>query len=365
MVNPTLNLYCTRKNILLKDPSECLACDFKKKIIFKERGFISCPNCKLAENLKHNIIMPLGITSIGSEILPSKKIDTILIVRKGGGLGDIVTTTVVIRGLRKKFPDSKLFYHCHEKYRDLLEGNPDLDGIIIKREVGDNYNLIIELDNPCPCYIYESRNIHNLKGITRPRVDLFCERAGVDPDNKLPFVKVNEEESKWIDRFFKQTGAKKIKIAIAPVSFEMMKSWPIEKARKLVAMITKELNATVFILHDKPLDIQDVTGVYGYPLRKIIALVDKMNLIVSVDTGFIHLAGALQRPLIGLWGVNEPKRVMAHYKNTSWVWKKDDFPCSPCYYLHTCLKFPSPCMEAITPEEVFDEVKKRLPNSSS
>ena len=360
MVKSTLNLYCFDKNILLKDPSECLACDFKGKIIFKERDFISCPNCRLAENLKYNVIMPLKITPIGSEILPSKKIDTILIVRTGGGLGDIVVTTPVARGLREKFPDKKIYYHCHEKYKDILEGNPDLDGIITERKANDGYDLVIELDNPCPCYIYEARSIQNRQAITKPRIDLFCERAGVDPKDKLPFVKVNKSESDWIDEFFREKKVKKVKIAIAPTSAEMMKNWPIERIKELVPMINKNLNATVFILHDLPILVDDTIGFFAYPLKKVIALASKMDLVVGVDSAFIHLSGALQRPIIGLFGVNEPVRVMYYNKYKSWIYKKEQFKCSPCYYLHTCLKYPSPCMEAITAEEVFNEIKKRL-----
>lgn len=363
MVKPTLNLYCFNKNILLKDSSECLSCDTKEKIIYRDKGHISCPHIRLAENLKFNVLMPLEVTPIQSEAVLPRPIKNILLVRRGAGLGDIIVTTPVARGLKEKYKNITLTYYCAEKYKDLLEGNPDIDKIVTsvnKKEWEENYDLVIELDNPCPCYIYEARNIQNRQAITKPRIDLFCERAGVDPKDKLPKVFVSKPESDWVDVFFREKRVKKVKIAIAPTSFEIMKSWPIERVKELVPMIVKNLNATVFILHDIPILVDDTIGFFAYPLKKVVALASKMDLVVGVDSSFIHLSAALQRPIIGLFGVNEPERVMYYNKYKSWIYKKELFPCSPCYYLHTCLKYPSPCMEAITANDVFTEIKKRL-----
>jgi heptosyltransferase I len=47
----------------------------------------------------------------------------------------------------------------------------------------------------------------------------------------------------------------------------------------------------------------------GVPLRDLVALIDASELVVSLDTAPLHMAVALERPVIALMGYNNPKRV--------------------------------------------------------
>ncbi len=47
----------------------------------------------------------------------------------------------------------------------------------------------------------------------------------------------------------------------------------------------------------------------GVPLRDLVALIDASDLVVSLDTAPLHMAVALDRPVIALMGYNNPKRV--------------------------------------------------------
>jgi heptosyltransferase I len=52
----------------------------------------------------------------------------------------------------------------------------------------------------------------------------------------------------------------------------------------------------------------------GVPLRDLVALLDASALVVSLDTGPLHMAVALDRPVIALMGYNNPKRVGPYRK---------------------------------------------------
>ena len=52
-----------------------------------------------------------------------------------------------------------------------------------------------------------------------------------------------------------------------------------------------------------------VLSTLGVPLRHLVALLDASSLVVSLDTGPLHMAVALDRPVIALMGYNNPKRV--------------------------------------------------------
>jgi heptosyltransferase I len=52
----------------------------------------------------------------------------------------------------------------------------------------------------------------------------------------------------------------------------------------------------------------------GAPLRDLVAYLDGSALVVSLDTGPLHMAVALDRPVIALMGYNNPKRVGPYRK---------------------------------------------------
>jgi heptosyltransferase I len=47
----------------------------------------------------------------------------------------------------------------------------------------------------------------------------------------------------------------------------------------------------------------------GCGLRRLVSILDGSDLVISPDTGPLHLAGALAKPVIGLYGYNSPARV--------------------------------------------------------
>lgn len=90
-------------------------------------------------------------------------------------------------------------------------------------------------------------------------------------------------------------------------------------------------------------------------LRETIALIDRMSLFVSNDTGPMHIAAGLGRPTIGLFGPGDivkyrPWGAHAHVISAR-------LPCSPCpQWRDTChlLGFRrKECMERISVEEVY------------
>jgi len=83
-------------------------------------------------------------------------------------------------------------------------------------------------------------------------------------------------------------------------------------------------------------------------LRELAALFSLANLVITTDTGPMHLAAAVQAPLIVLFGPTAPWRT-GPYGNGHVILRKD-LPCSPCFQ-RTCSAVR--CMQGITVEEVF------------
>jgi ADP-heptose:LPS heptosyltransferase len=93
-------------------------------------------------------------------------------------------------------------------------------------------------------------------------------------------------------------------------------------------------------------------------ISELAVLIARANLLISVDTGPLHLAGAVGTPVLGLfgrsdyriWGPRGPRDVVLHHKLDCW----------PCYQ-RECDHHR--CMTSLEPQEVMEAALKILSNA--
>ncbi|MBZ4681453.1 glycosyltransferase family 9 protein [Thermodesulfobacterium sp.] len=90
-------------------------------------------------------------------------------------------------------------------------------------------------------------------------------------------------------------------------------------------------------------------------LKELIGLIQKSKLVVTVDTGPMHIASALKVPTVALFGPTSP------YRTGPWGGDfkilQSRLKCSPCFK-KKCSQWD--CMNSILPEEVFQAIKEKL-----
>jgi lipopolysaccharide heptosyltransferase II len=86
------------------------------------------------------------------------------------------------------------------------------------------------------------------------------------------------------------------------------------------------------------------------------------ELMVTNDTGPMHAAAALNKPLVALFGPTEPRRTGPYGQLENVL--RIDLPCSPCLKSHCTYKKPDECLKAISPATVFERVQKQLQSSA-
>ncbi len=97
-------------------------------------------------------------------------------------------------------------------------------------------------------------------------------------------------------------------------------------------------------------------------VRELAAVIKKLDLLISVDSGPCHMAAALGTPLVVLWGPGrlEQTRPLSTFAPIRIV--RHAVPCAPCQSTplqKSCRR--NVCMELISPEEVFAEAQGLLP----
>jgi heptosyltransferase-1 len=82
------------------------------------------------------------------------------------------------------------------------------------------------------------------------------------------------------------------------------------------------------------------------------------DLMITNDTGPMHVAAALSKPLVALFGPTEPRRTGPYGQLENVL--RIDLPCSPCLKSFCTWKNPNECLTAISPATVFEFAIRRL-----
>ena len=159
-------------------------------------------------------------------------------------------------------------------------------------------------------------------------------------------------------------------VALQPGARWHNKRWPIEYYNELVRSVTQSHPDVRFaVLGDKsdhllgeiisqtvPHHCLNLCGQTS--LLEMIEWVRRCELMVTNDTGPMHVAAALGKPLVALFGPTEPRRTgpYGQLENVLHI----DLPCSPCLKSTCRFEKPDECLRALVPSMVFGRVHEKL-----
>jgi len=185
-----------------------------------------------------------------------------------------------------------------------------------------------------------------------------------------PQIFLREEDRKWADRMLQDLGLPEGKplIGMNPAAtYGLAKCWEPgrfgELGRKLVdhwgakiLLFGKEGERPIVYgilrhLNGKGIDLTGKTG-----LLQLAALLERCTLLVTNDTGTMHVAAAVGTPVVALFGSTLP--LTTGPWGEGHVVIKKDISCSPCWK-RVC-PTDHQCMEQITVDEVEGVVDRKL-----
>jgi len=131
--------------------------------------------------------------------------------------------------------------------------------------------------------------------------------------------------------------------------------------------LVKRLNRKLFIPHftcskegpfiDELNDVEPILAI-GFPLGRLGALLERVQLFISNDTGPFHIADALNIPFVVIFGPENFYRYGPYNtKSKSRIVTGMKISCSPCLK-YECRTHE--CMESITPDMVWEEVESLM-----
>jgi ADP-heptose:LPS heptosyltransferase len=319
---------------------------------------------RLAEPLNTKPIQIHGsdITKIGGQ-------DPIVLVKRTtAGIGDLTMATTGIEALKKRYPNKKIHVAVPAHMIEILKHNPYIDEVLDARQAVNMRRYHVTIDISTPCARYEVARIRGGKPVQKNRVEVFAEAVGTREliDDIRPRFYLSDKEKSDAAEYLRIAGLDKDKITvgISASSAELYRDWPKKNYIQLAKQLAKTHNVIIFDTTPQPEHV-GIINITGHLLRKAVAALSHCDGLVTVDTGFLHIAEALDIETIALFGPIDYRARCKGYQNVTVM--TSNLPCVPCWRNghmkckeNKCVKCYSKCMETIQPKHVLKVVREKV-----
>ncbi|HVB25931.1 MAG TPA: lipopolysaccharide heptosyltransferase II [Ktedonobacteraceae bacterium] len=199
--------------------------------------------------------------------------------------------------------------------------------------------------------------------------------ATVTQDDRVPQLYVNEQARTEVAQLLLDAGIlSNTPLIVCHVSSNngQSKRWPIPYWATLIDRLLRE-NVAQVVFSGAPDDLPLIESVTRRmhehavnlagktSLTQLAALMERADLLVTGDSGPMHIATAVGTSLIAIHGPTDP--ALSGPVSPYATILRSDIWCSPCYEAKNtadCRFFTTQCMKNITPNQVFDVVQKKL-----
>ncbi|MGH9460623.1 MAG: glycosyltransferase family 9 protein [Vicinamibacteria bacterium] len=164
-------------------------------------------------------------------------------------------------------------------------------------------------------------------------------------------------------------------IGIHPSAGRAIKQWQVDRYAALADRLAEATSGTVILTgsaSDRELvekvaartESGPLTLIGGVGLRGFAALLERLDLFVSGDTGPMHLADAVACPGVAIFGPSDPRRYRPESDDMRTV-VRNPLYCSPCNMIRRppreCAILEAPeCVSTVTVDQVFEAALHRL-----
>ena len=340
-----------------------------------------------------------------------------ILILKPSSLGDVIHALPVLRLLKLHFRDAEIFWWIDSRFAGLIQGDPDLAGVVLFerkrwksplrwpemfRSVqwmrAQQFDLVIDLQGLLRSAVFAwlARGkflvgLDNRFEGGREGANLFYDLAvrtsdhlhaverclsvlpalGVSVDRKFQWMPQRPQVAADVKRKWPAvTDPKLCWIALQPGARWPTKCWPTQNFAALVQLFAQKYPNVRFAVLGSKEDKPRGDIIYRAAPERVLNLCAETSmpemiewlrlcdLMITNDTGPMHVAAALDIPLIALFGPTDPHSTGPYGQIENVM--RIDLPCSPCFKHHCTWRNPMECLNAMTPEMVFQFAQKKL-----
>ncbi len=335
-----------------------------------------------------------------------------ILIRSTNWIGDAIMTTPAVRTVRKNFPHAQISLLAKPWVIPIFEHSSGIDQIIeydingrhkglkgifrLARDIRKySFDAVILFQNAIEAaiisqlanipirigYNTDARGLlltHSVKRVDEIKtchqtlyyLDIL-KKVGLCPDGDHLELSVDPLIKEAVQNIIQQynIASNELIVGINPsATYGTAKQWFPERFAELADKICQAYSARI-IIFGGPGDIDlghRIESMIHYPvinlsaktsLGEAIGLIQACQLFITNDSGLMHIAAALNTPLIALFGSTNPITTGPLGKQSVVV--REPVSCSPCLKV-TCPLDKHICMERISVDHVFNQVKRVL-----
>lgn len=221
--------------------------------------------------------------------------------------------------------------------------------------------------------LIKGRIFHPLKHTTERYLDVF---RHMPLKTWIPFDSYFNMDPESLEKLLKRfpKKAKESWIGIAPFSKHHLKNWSLEYMKSLMRMIAKNVNVRFIIFGGGPKELAEIDRMTSdFPgsmnaardlnFNEELDLISQLDVMISMDSANMHMASLAGVKTVTIWGATHPYAgFSAYHANNSLDIQitKEELHCRPCtvFGQGTCHRGDFACMNWLTPEKVYQEIRK-------
>lgn len=333
-------------------------------------------------------------------------VPNVLVVRFSS-IGDVLLTTPLVRSIRQRHPEARITMVTKRAFAPLLSDNPRVDRVVALDPSGslarigaelraEGFTHLLDLHDsvrsrllralvPGPWRTYPKHRIRRALLIhtkrnryrdLRPVPERYFDAAPeleVQPDGQPPefflSTTARDEAAAWL--VTQGLSPARPLVAIAPGAAHSTKRWPIDYwFRLLHSMVCAGMDVVIVggpddaeladqLARDHRERTWRAAGRFG--LQGTGALLEHARVLISGDTGVMHMATAVGTPVVALFGPTVRAFGFFPYGQAAEV-LETTLSCRPCSAMGgpVCPKGHHRCMKEITPASVFDALRRSI-----
>jgi heptosyltransferase-1 len=311
-------------------------------------------------------------------------------------------TTPAVSVLRESFPDAFISYIVEEPFRELVEGNPELNKVVvIEKNQGkkdlfslirkirkEKYDVVLDFHGGPRAslitllskaklkigYRIKYRNfIYDIKLPRKPESGHFhsvenhlnfvrAMGVNVESASHIKLAPARKNETEKVKEFIKKNGIEGLKIITIHISAgNEFRNWGVGNWVKLINLLSKRSGIKIILIganEDKEAEKEilkkskdsTLSQVGKLNLREVKEIISHSSLFVGPDSGPMHIAASTSTPIVALFGPTLPANFAPWQAKASLIEKKLD--CRPCKQ-RRCIHEDFRCLLTIKPDEVY------------
>ncbi len=333
-----------------------------------------------------------------------------LLIIKPSSLGDIVHALPTVAALRRRWPSAKLAWLVKREWAEVLDGNPDLDEVLavdlsmkgwpaaIRAVRAGRFDVVVDLQGllrsamlgwmsgapvrigfangreGSPWFYTDHIPVPAASIHAVDRYLLIARALGAEPEkpgpSAFPLPHDAGAEAK-VDALLAAADVQMgtVLVALNPSARWPTKRWPAESFAAVGDRLQQQVGVRVVVVggvEDRPVGEAVMRAMRTAPIdlagkttmKELIALLRRLRLFITNDSGPMHLAAAVGTPVIALFGPTDPARTGPYGAGHTIL--RSGIPCSPCFSRRCMNAVTMECMTAIHPQQVIESAAKLL-----